>query len=161
MNVVYKEEQSFRQWWAIILLLTLLIGPFYSYFDGISENAREDGNYLSLKVLVIIVIVVLTIIFFFLTTRMTTTIGDEGIYIRYYPIISKKFYWPDIEQVYYIQQINAWRGKAFLPQGRARVYMIGGNEGFVIIMKNGNRYIVGTQNTSEMRKALKRLRAIR
>lgn len=161
MNVVYKEEQSFRQWWAIILLLTLLIGPFYSYFDGISENAREDGNYLSLKVLVIIVIVVLTIIFFFLTTRMTTTIGDEGIYIRYYPIISKKFYWPDIEQVYYIQQINAWRGKAFLPQGPARAYMIGGNEGFVVIMKNGKRHFVGTQNAIEMHEVLKRMRALR
>lgn len=92
-------------------------------------------------------------------TKMVTQIREDGIYVRFPPFQSgfQKFLWKDIKQVY-VRRYNAlteYMGWGIKTGPMGRGYIVAGDMGIQIILKNNYRVLIGTQQSEKVDAILK------
>lgn len=152
----YTETQRFTQWWLwVILLLPAAIfawGIFQQRYMGIpfGDNPAPDTG------LVASGLIPLAILILFRLMKLTTTLDASGIRVQFQPFVHKFFAWEEIDQVYVrkynsLLEFGGW-GIRFGRNGTA--YNVAGNQGLQVILKNGKRFLIGTQDVDHLRRVL-------
>lgn len=120
------------------------------------KGRAGDFTYFLLTIFPVVFIIKL-----FLPFELVTQIRDDGIYVRFPPLqpFYKKFYWSNISEVYIrnydaLTEYFGW-GIRFSDKGFG--YIVRGNIGIQIILKNGNKVLITTQKPEEIKEVLKRI----
>lgn len=159
----YREEQKFNQPW--IWLIILLLGGLWIWqvvqqiFMGIpfGNNPAPD-----LVVLLIGIFPVGTILLFrFLT--LETIIDDGGVQYRFKPFqLKHKVIKPEniisfeVKQYHPLKDYGGW-GIRWGSAKNGSAYNVSGNQGVLFELKNGKKFLLGTQNPASIKSALSKL----
>jgi hypothetical protein len=145
-EVLFKETQRFTQWWLWLIIILLCAMPLGLLFNDLTWSVPN----------VITSIVALVILTLFLSLKMTTTITDKEIVVRYFPLITKKWFWADLETAEVLDYgfVGGWGIRFWTDYGT--VYNVKGSKG-IHIKAVGKEYLVGTQKEEELRSSIAHL----
>lgn len=154
MKAGFTEVQRFRQWWILAPLLFFTAWIGYGLFGQLSGGEPFGNKPLSDQGAVILLAGWLIFLYFFLMyLELRTEIGEKGISVRFRGLSSKRFAWEDIQQTEMVTYRFVGYGLRLLtPYGT--VYNVGGNQGLVIRLKSGKRYLIGTQKPDALKASL-------
>lgn len=159
-NIVFHEEQQFRQWWLIALLVGSFL--FTAVIILIAGNSLYKSGATSFKGLLTGAVIILgsMIIFdsLFLGSKMITEVRDSSITVRAWPITKLQRVIP-MDQVAKceartydpIGEYGGW-GIRFGSQGKA--YNMSGNRGAQLELKSGERVLIGSLKADELAAAI-------
>ncbi|HEY0057553.1 MAG TPA: hypothetical protein VGB56_00375, partial [Flavisolibacter sp.] len=92
---------------------------------------------------------------------LVTRICNDGIYVRYPPLQGSfsRFTWENIDRVYIrtyspLREFGGW-GIRFGVMGTA--YNVSGTVGMQLILKNGSKFLIGTNKPEDIASVLQRL----
>lgn len=173
MKTLFTEEQQNRQPWIWLIMLPGLLGSFIYFGIGINKQiigGEEFGNkpmsdtgLIIVAVFTTLVMVGLTLLFY--KMKMITEIRENGIYFRYPPLI-RKF------KVIHIDEIESYAIRDFKPikeygghgvktgtRKFGKSYTVYGNTGLQLVLKNGQKILLGTQRKEALRSAMVKMMA--
>jgi len=162
-RIYYKEEQKFRQIWIWMLLLALsgiwVWQLVQQVFMGIPFGNNPSSN---LGVILTGLFPLLAVILFRLLT-LETIINDEGVHYRFRPFqLKPKVIKPEeilsfeVKRYSPLKDYGGW-GIRLGSFGRGKAYNVSGNQGVLFVLKNGKKFMLGTQKPSEIKSVLERL----
>lgn len=156
--IIFEEIQQFArksQGFFKIAIGLLLLGSIISFLSGF-----ENGKELATGLLAGVVIAGLVNLFLS-KTRLITRICSDGIYVRFPPLQGSfsRFAWEDIDRIHIrtyspLREYGGW-GIRLGAMGTA--YNVSGNVGVQLILKNGSRLLIGTNQPEEVARVLQRL----
>ena len=152
----FTETQKFTQWWLWALLGGLALLPVYGLYSQVVLEEPFGNNPRSDRGLVLFLLGMLAVLGFFAFMELRTEIDERGIRMRLRPISQESFPWDRIEKVEPITYGFVGYGLRFSPR-HGTVYNIRGNKGLAIYLKDGGRFVVGTQEPERLVAALKAL----
>ncbi|WP_218598449.1 hypothetical protein [Polaribacter sp. NJDZ03] len=156
---IFKEEQSFRQTWLIVVLIIASIVPVAMM---IKKYLKADTTLSTQEFLITIGVILLSIslIFFF---KLTTKIDEVGIHYQFFPLHFKvkTIPWNTISKAYVrkyqpISEFGGWglRGGFFFNKGKEKAVNVSGDIGIQLILKNGEKLLIGTLLKEEAKRVL-------
>lgn len=153
-KVLFKEEQQFRQWWYIVLILVSaapLIGMGISILiqqglRGIPVGDNPGPTWLSAPLLLGGIVLLWTSY----VMKLEVWIDQAGIHYRFFPMIAKEqiISFAEIKK-YEIRKYNpigdygGWGTKRSFRWGKA--YNVSGNIGLQLYLNNGKKVLFGTE----------------
>jgi hypothetical protein len=148
----FKETQRFTQWWLWLILLFAWGSMIYAFFTDKTES--DVANIVS-----IVIMCGLPILFW--QMRLITRITSEGIYVRFTPFhLKEQFYaWDSIESAQVrtyspLKEYGGW-GIKYGFNGQGKVYNVAGNQGLQLVLKSGEKLLIGTQKPVEIQAAVR------
>ena len=154
METEFKETQRFSQWWLWLLLLSILIYEYYGTYKQIYMGEAFGDNPMPDSSLMITVVVVTAVVLLFLFVKLTTTIDASGIKMYFFPFTKKKISWDEVKNVTVLNYgfVGGWGVRLWTKYGT--VYNIKGNKGLFVELKNGNKFLIGTQKEEQLAKVI-------
>ena len=157
---VFVEEQRFKRWVLTSLMVVPIVGGLVPLI--LAENkipTFESNDFWGMVVMIVSIVLVLLLL---LSIKLRTKINEQGIYYQYFPnnLSEKYISWSDIDQCY-IKKYNSIR--TFGGYGYRRCYIkkrglmmnVGGKFGIQLVLKNGKKILIGTQNVKDAERVLK------
>jgi hypothetical protein len=151
---VFKEEQRFTQWWLIIILAICTLIPIATIAQKyLKENVVASNK--ELIVTIVVIMVSFSILFLF---KLTTKIDDKGIHYQFFPFhfSMKLIPWNEISKAgirtyFPITEFGGWglKGGFFFNKGKGKAINVSGNIGIQLILKNGDKLLIGTQKKED------------
>lgn len=155
MNKIYfKEEQQFRQWWNVLLILASVVSgigfSLYALYQQVVLGKQVGNSPAPNAVLVIVIFVLLLVLWVFLRLKLEVWIDNQGIHYRFFPLELK-------EKLISFAEINKYEVRKYSPLGDyggwgkkrslrwGRAYNISGNMGLQLYLNNGKKILFGTQ----------------
>lgn len=155
-KTIYKEEQRFRRWEVIALIVLLLIGTSYHFAELFISGVYDSGPLLFQYALIAIVLV--GALAYFLSIRLIVKIEKEGIRYQYYPWHYKKHLvkWEEIKNVEFVDTPlpAEWSGWAVRLGTPEHTFSVSGRTGLSLDLKDGQQLFIGTQHPDELKAAL-------
>lgn len=155
-KVLYTEIQHFRQLWLWVLLLGILIFPFWeiiSDFENENSNNYFDWFFLGGMSL---------FIWFFYKLQLKTVISEQDISIRFnfFHRKPKTISWDEIQKAEIItyNPVMDYGGWGIRYGGLNSVaYNVSGNQGLQLYLNNGKKILIGTQKPDELQNIIKKM----
>jgi hypothetical protein len=152
MKIEYKEEQKFTQWWLWIGLIGFGIYEIYNLYQHfiIGEKKISDLSQ------IIFSIVIFGVIILFWRIRLNTKIDQNEIRMKFFPFVKKQIRWKDIKSAEIVNYgfVGGWGIRLWTKYGT--VYNTNGNKGLAIELLNGKKFLIGTQNDTELNKIVEK-----
>jgi hypothetical protein len=149
LKASFTEIQKYTQWWLWALLLVMAAIPIFGIFKQLIMGAPFGNNPMSDLGLIIFFLSYLAFMGFFWFLELRTEIDHRGIRVRLRPISTKIFKWEDIKQLEPVTYGFVGYGlRLSLKYGI--VYNARGNKGLAIYLKNGRKYLIGTQRQDQV-----------
>lgn len=154
---IFKEEQRFTQTWLITLTV---ISAFVPLTIIIKEYVDEKLPLSSLIIVTVIVLSCSSLIFFF---KLKTRIDELGIYYQFFPFHFKlkKIGWNEITSANIrkydaLSEYGGWglKSVALWNPSKGKAVNVAGNIGIQLVLKNGEKLLVGTQKEDEAKQVL-------
>jgi hypothetical protein len=153
---VFQEKQWFNQWWVHLILTLPIIGGIcymcYTWYV-LEKPVDKVGPAEYGEQLFVIALLIATALLIFIF-KLCLEIDEKGIQYQFFPIHLKprKINWPAIESCRTIKyhpltEAGGW-GYKFGLDGR-KIMSVKGNQGIQVTLKNGKKYLFGTQKTEE------------
>ncbi|HKK87378.1 MAG TPA: hypothetical protein VJ917_00925 [Saprospiraceae bacterium] len=146
--MVFKEKQYFTQWWLWLILLAATTPLFLMalYKGPVLGHASQ---YSTVEFLVILACCILPFVFLKLI-YLETKFDEQGIQLRFFPFIKKSWRWSEMKKMDMVNYgfVGGWGIRLWTEYGH--VYNVKGDEGLAFELKNGKRYLVGTQRKEEL-----------
>lgn len=164
-KILFSEEQRNKQWWLWLILgsaLLAIIIPIASElsaqsWDMSSENFSRLVLYGSIAVLFIVAVLIVLVL-----RRLETKITYDEIFITFPPLKRKphKIKVQEIER-FEIRKYRARReygGYGFRSRRTSgQAYIISGNIGLQLYLKNGKKLLIGTQKKQAIEFAMRKI----
>ena len=170
-KLLFREEQQFRQWWWIVLILGATIPAMvmciYALYQQTVRGIQVGDSPAPNGVLVIVLVFLCIMLWGYFSLKLEVWIDQDGIHYRFFPLISKKRLISKVE----IQRFEIRKYKPIIEYGGwgvrrgfgrkwQRAYNVSGNIGLQLYLTNGKKVLFGTQKsqaimyaTEEMMKA--------
>jgi len=150
-NSIYTEKQSFWTWWLGVLFGVVLYMQLEPTFSG--EKNLDSSTFIALGIVGAVLLLMLMV-------RLRTTIDDHGITIRFFPFVRKKTWeWEQISEVFVTEySIADYGGWGYRVNSKGKAYNTKGKYGLQLILKNGARIMVGTQNPEVVKQVIEDLK---
>ena len=150
------ESQRFRNPWLWVLLITvnvlfLIFGLKQLIWNiPFGDKPAPDG------LLAFLMAIPLLILLLFACSNLKTKFNEEQLEIRFFPFLKKQFLFNDIQSMEIITyspffDFGGW-GIRWNMEGWA--YIVSGNQGLSVRMKDGKKYLIGIQNPEKYQKLL-------
>lgn len=154
MKTLFYESQRFTQWWVWIIIIgcgiPFAIGIVQQVFLGktFGDNPMSNTGLITGFILY----VAFTVLFFLL--KLETSITEQGISFRFFPFVSKKVLFSEIENMEVINYgfVGGWGIRFTMKYGT--VYNIRGNMGVLVKLKKGKTFIIGTQQPNVLKNSI-------
>lgn len=145
MPLHFNEKQRFTQWWLWLALMPLILIPFIALYNQFIRKIPFGTNPTANLELILICVLMWALVVLFIIIRLITTIDNEGIHMRFFPLLKRSWKWEEIKSVKPIQYgfVGGWGIRLWTPYGT--VYNIKGNQGLAIELKSGKKIMIGTQ----------------
>ena len=162
---IFKEVQRFNQWWLIALFVLVYSVIGYKFLLVYREkeivNVDESGE----QIFTGVILVLATILIFSL--KLKTRIDEHGISFQFSPfqLKAKHIPWKSLEKCSVrkyspILEYGGWgfrgllKSKLFGIGKNGIAYNVRGNIGIQMILKNGAKILIGTQEAEHARQVL-------
>lgn len=159
----FTEVQRMRIWWVWGLLGVLMLMYSYAAFRQWYGTGSWGNNHAPDWMLGVVLVFLLFIPVFVFIMKLETRLDAEGVSFRFFPLHRRwqKFAWSEVERAWVrkyrpIAEYGGW-GFRGLPGGNSRAYSIIGDYGIQLLLKNGKRILIGTQNALQAEQVLERL----
>ena len=146
---IFKEEQRFTQWWIWLILIGLGAIAVYGFIQQIVFGVEFGNKPMSNVGMIIFNVLVFGFIYFNRYMTLITEINDEGIKMRFVPFVKKEKKWNEIKSTKIVNYGFVGYGIR-LGSKYGTVYNINGKKGLAIELKNGKKFVIGTQNENEL-----------
>ena len=168
MKIEFKEEQKFSTPWIFLVIFPVLGAVIffakYNEWEGGSIAVSEKDDILGLAILggfMFIMMVGLTILFY--SMKLITQIKNDGIRIKYKPLMSKERFYSKAEITKYeIRKFNPKReyGGHGAKRGKrrsGRAYTVSGRLGLQLYLTNGDKVLIGTKRKEAIKYAMEKM----
>jgi hypothetical protein len=149
----YKEVQKFNSPWVWIISMIAVLGGIFALTAPAAQNEQLP---LIPKLLIASALLVIVLIFMF--GYLKTTIDQAGIAIEMKILFKfgRTIRWDEIESIRSdkYRPILEFGGWGYRIGWKGVAYSCRGNDGLIIILKNGRKVVVGTQKPDELKKYL-------
>jgi hypothetical protein len=161
-DVLFEEEQAFRQTWVWALLgatLLLLVVPlgFISCGAPVKAGSNTFSGVVGLALGIAVVIGVAVLMY---SMRLTVRLDAEGLHVRFFPLVKR-----DIP----LEQIARWESRTYRPileyggwgircGWKGMAYNVSGNRGVQLEFTNGKRLLIGLQRPEELAAAISQVK---
>ena len=154
-DILFKESQRFTQWWLWLLLVGLLALPIYGIVQQLILKEPWGNNPMPDWGLILFAMGMLAFVYFFYYIQLRTWIHPDGIVVSFPPFFRKKqFSISDITSAKVVTYGFTGYGLRYSPK-YVTVYNIKGNKGLAITMKNGRKFMIGTQHPAQVEEVVK------
>lgn len=153
MRIEFKEQQKFTQWWLWLILIGLGILPVLGIYKQLILGEKFGDYPMSNLELIIFCAVIFGLIVIFAFIRLKTEINQNEIKINYFPFVKKKVKWKDIKSAKIVNYGFVGYGIRF-GSNYGTIYNLKGNKGLAIVLKNGKKFMIGTQKETELNSVL-------
>ncbi|MGB2128679.1 MAG: hypothetical protein ACPHXR_04290 [Flavicella sp.] len=153
MVKTFKETQKFNQLWLWILLFFVASIPFYGVYE--QSKVISEITYKSLfDEIAFSMCMSVGLLLLVYLMRLETNIDQKGIRLYFFPFVKKEFLFEDIEEMEVLDYgfIGGWGIRFWTKYGT--VFNIKGSMGLRIVLKNGKKYLIGTQKPEELKGVL-------
>lgn len=158
-RTLFKEEQQFRQWWNLLLVLASVVSgigfSIYALYQQLILGKQVGNEPAPNAVMAILIVFLLLFLWFYLRLKLEVWIDNQGIHYRFFPLIFKeriisfaeiKKY--EIRKYSPLLDYGGWGIKKSIRWGRA--YNVSGNAGLQLYLNNGKKILFGTQKPQAM-----------
>ena len=153
-NKIFKEHQRFNQWWLYVFLGGFTCLPMYALYQQFYLGKPFGTKPMPDTGLILFAVFTLLFIYFFLSMRLLTEVSPNGIRFRFIPFVKRSFTWSEMESVQLVTYPFSGYGiKLWTTYGT--LYNIRGNKGMAIVLKNGKKLCIGTQQPEKLAEVLK------
>ena len=149
----FEEKQRFTQWWLWLILLAACCIPSIPLLMDLEAKADQWMALLAMSILLFMVVGLLLLL------QLKTKIDDVGVHYRFVPFHLKQnsILWQDIKSAQVrkyepLKEYGGWGIKGYSKKNRA--YNVKGNIGLQLVLKNGNKILLGTQKEEEIKQFL-------
>jgi hypothetical protein len=159
-DVLFSENQRFRLLWVKILIGIAGIGAISPVLFQLISGHFRDIPFPTLVNSLVPVVLIAAIVFFFTLLELRIRVVPSAILYKFHPIQRK---WHQIdadaiiscEQVTYrpLRDYHGWGIRYSAEKGSA--YTVSGNKGIRIEKKNGQKIMLGSQQSEALCKAVK------
>lgn len=156
MNIFFKEEQRFSQWWLWIIIIGLGNIPIFGIYKQFILGEKFGNNPMSDLGLIIFSIFIFGIIILFLFMRLKTEITNNKIHLSFFPFVKKDILWTNVKSAKVIKYGFVGYGIR-IGMSHGTIYNTSGNKGLSLELFNGKKYLIGTQKEKELQSVLKRM----
>ena len=148
---VYTEKQNFFTWWLIALVILICIFQVIPFFQG--NQQLNTSNYVAIAILFVV-------IFAFALIRLHTSINNLGITIRFVPFVRcKTWRWEEISDIYIREYtLTDFGGWGYRVGKNGLAYNTKGKYGLQLVLRNGARIMIGTQNPNEVQEIINKFK---
>jgi hypothetical protein len=155
-QVLFEEEQSFRQTWIWGLMLGVLVLLLGCFALVVFEAPREEGFLSAAGGLGMGVALVIGVIWLFYRMKLSVRVDRECLHVRFWPWVKK-----DIR----LEEIAQWDARSYRPileyggwgvrcSWKGMAYNVSGNRGVQLVFTNGKRLLIGSQRPEELAMAI-------
>jgi len=164
-KVLFKEEQQFRQWWYIILILASIVPVMvmcvYTLYMQTIKNVQVGDSPPPNAVLIVIFIAMCISLWVTFSLKLEVWIDQDGIHYRFSPLIFKNKLISKAEiRRYEIRKYNAifdYGGRGIrtgFGHKWGKAYSVSGNIGLQLYLTNGKKVLFGTQRSQAIMYAM-------
>lgn len=157
-GVTFEETQRFIQRWLWILVVLLMIAVWVMSILWFGSETKQRSLSSDIIVIVSWVLVGACIPVLLLVMKLETEVRRDGLYVRLFPfhLEFRRFAWPDVKESRArrynpIREYGGW-GIRWGRGGRA--YNMRGDRGLQLVMKDGKRWLIGSQRADELAAAV-------
>ncbi len=157
METIFKEKQKFTQKWIYLVLIIAFITSIISVYNNYQNGSIDFNDINSYKGSLLTLGIVCLAFLLVIVSTLKTEVDSKGLRISYFPMFVKKdLIWGEIYQATIIKYgfVGGWGVRFFTKYGT--VYNVRGNKGLLVELKNGKRFLVGTQEERKLAEAVKR-----
>ena len=154
---VFEENTGFNQWWLWLILLGVSAIPILGIYEQLIMGRPFGDNPMSDTGLIVFLVFTLLFVLLFARMRLITKVDEKGVYLRFRPFVTKQLAWEDIESHEMTEYgfVGGWGIRLTTRYGT--VYNTGGRTGLAITTKKGERFIIGTRDSSRLKQVLEDL----
>ncbi len=157
--IEFEEKQWLNQWWVWLIVIAASVGAWYTAYIQLIENIPVGTNPAS-DLGVVLIWIGFGILFpvFMITSNMHTIVDQDGIHLSSANRIFIRRFIPfeNIQRVHIrtcnpILEYGGWGNRGL---GRKKAYLIHGNVGLHLVLKNGATIFIGSDNPEEFLSAV-------
>lgn len=154
----FKETQRMSHWWAWAVF-AILLGLFsYGLYQQVILGEPFGENPMSDSGLVVFALVIIGLALLFASLKLETHIDTHRIHMRYAPFgVKKNHTWDEIESARVVRYSFVGYGIR-IGSRYGTVYNVKGNKGLAICLKNGKKFLIGTQQSENLKQALEHIK---
>jgi hypothetical protein len=159
-NTTYREIQYYRQRWILLLLMAAAAISWYSFLNLILFKDPGSNNLLPASISILLwVIFGLLIPALLYVTRLVTELVMDELRIQFRPFSNRSIYYSDIKSVNLLDEFPP-ENRGFLNiqigHGNPPGFFISEKKGVEILLKNGGKILLGSDNPGGLAKAIRR-----
>lgn len=156
MEIAYKEEQRFTQWWLWLILIVIgfrAVSGIYKHFipgEKLGDKSMSDFG------LIVFCALIFGLIALFWLMRLKTEIDQNEIRMNFFPFVKKRINWKEIKNAEIVNYgfVGGWGIRFGTKYGT--VYNTKGNKGLAIELLNEKKILIGTQKETELKKMVEK-----
>jgi len=154
--MMYQEKQRFTQWWLWAILIGVSALAIFGIYRQIILGQPFGDNPMSDSGLIIFAVLMIALSAFFWSIHLDTRIDKTHVRFSFFPFLKKSVERKNINSAKVLDYgtVGGWGIKQSRKYGT--VYSTGGDLGLAIVMQNGDKFVIGTQNESELETFLRK-----
>ena len=108
-------------------------------------------------VLIFFAVFVFSLLGLFLLMKLKTSVDEKGICVNFFPFVIKSANWDEIETAEVLNYgfVGGWGIRLWTKYGT--VYNMKGDRGLAIELKNGKKFLIGTQREAELKSFMEKM----
>lgn len=167
-KVLFKEEQQFRQWWWIVLILGTTIPAMvmciYALYQQVVRGIQVGDSPAPNGVMILGFIFLCIMLWGYFKLKLEVWIDADGIHYRFFPLIIKnKLISKEEIQRFEIRKYNpildygGWGVRRGFGRKWQRAYNVSGNMGLQLYLTDGKKVLFGTQRSQAILYAMEEM----
>ena len=152
----FKEVQKFTQWWLWLLLVGLGILPVIGIYKQLILGETFGNKPMSDSGLIVFLLFVFSVLALFYIIKLKTEITKYELRFNFFPFYKKIVKWEDVKNAKIVRYGFVGYGIRFGSK-YGTIYNIKGNKGLAIELKNGKKFLIGTQKHLELFETVNRI----
>ncbi len=156
-NVLYREEQRFRQVWIWVLILGVAALQWWGWIQQIllgqpfGDNPGPDW-----MVWLFWALFGIGMPLFFVYLRLVVEVREDGVWLRFVPLATRTIPFEEIEQAEAVdyKPMRQYGGWGIRGLGKNRAYNVSGNEGVRLHLRSGDVVVIGSQRAHDLALAI-------
>jgi hypothetical protein len=153
--VEFREGQKMTQWWIWLILFCVAGIWIWAIIQQLLLGQLFGERPMNNMGLILTSFIPLGLIVLFYILSLKTRVSAQGIDVRYYPLWSTHIPWHQIQSAEIVRYPFVGYGIRYSSQ-YGTVYNARGQWGLLILKKNGEKLLVGTQKPDELLAAVKK-----
>ncbi len=161
MKTEFTEKQKFTQWWLWLILAGIGFLPIYGIYKQLILGEAFGNKPMSDVGLIVFSIFVFGLITLFGLLNLKTEIDQHEVRMHFFPFAKKKISWNDIKHAQVVDYgfVGGWGIRIGSKYGT--IYNVSGSKGLAIELKDGKKFVIGTQREIELEKVINNIQSKR